>query len=83
MLIDDADVKINEGKSRYSEEGSRPDHGGDVLKKVGFFRRCSYMLEEVASYALQFTFDSRVYIFSWYTSHQNTQVRFYLNSSAV
>lgn len=37
MLIDDADVKINEGKSRYSVEGSRPEHGGDVTKKLFSF----------------------------------------------
>lgn len=37
MLIDDADVKINEEKSRYSDEGNRPKHGSDVMKKLYFF----------------------------------------------
>lgn len=46
--MDDADVKINEGNSRYSDEGNRPEHGSDVMKK-GFFCHCSYMLEKVSS----------------------------------
>lgn len=52
MLIDDADVKINEGKSRYSDGSNRPEQGSDVMKKFFFFFSMTLM-ELSFSYRLE------------------------------